>query len=160
MDRIPTRKASYLSARRFCAWLLIALMLPGSLASSAVVWCVGSGGHSALEFCIGVDCDQSPLLYGATNAKTDATNTHRSQHGDCTDIAVVSVEANVYTRYFGNTEATFYSRGDGNDFPVLVRLLPPLSTDNHSRSSNLNSRSPSDFIDPNILSRRSTVLRI
>lgn len=167
MDTFWNRIGSYWSARRFFAWLLIALMLPGSLANSAFVWCVASNGHSAIEFSIHTDCHRSHVGNSGT-AQSTATDVahleHCPQYNGCTDVAAIPnatiPNATVIAHFLGKSDASLCSPYGGDDFPVLARSYPLVSNENHWQSPGPRSRSQDDFVDPNILLRRSMILRI
>ena len=162
MDTYWIRIGSYWSARRFFAWLLIALMLPGSLANSAFVWCVASNGHSAIEFSIHTDCHRSHVGDSATAQSTATDVAHLEycpQYSDCTDVAAIP-NATVVAHFLGKSDASLCSPYGGDDFPVLARLYPLVSKENLWQSSGPRSRSQDVFVDPNLRLRGSTVLRI
>lgn len=139
-------------------------MLPGSIASSAVIWCVGGNGHSAIEFCVGdADCHETRKLSG-TNAQRNTPDrlnlAPRHEHGDCTDVGVVSTTATVSARNSGDIEASPHFIDDQEDTPILARLSSQITIHDRSRRSRADFIPYVGFIDPNILSRRLTVLRI
>ncbi len=163
MKRIPYQAGSFWAARRMCAWLLIALIIPGSLAGSALVWCVSSDGHTAVEFSIGPGVHHSALAGGEQSQPDSsfmAVFEHLCHDTNCVDVPAVSSTVFANAHRFGETDKTTMAPSHEGGTVVLA-LLPQTGSlqiaSRHSRSGDLETR---NRIDPTILSQRVAVLRI
>ena len=163
MDRFPNQAGTFWTARHICAWLLIALMLPGGVTNSLLIWCSSSDGHSAIEFTLGSDFHRSKA---ATPAKSSSgpsivsAYAHRCHDTDCVDIPAISSAVFASVSQVGKSDELGKATSHQGANTLLAALSQHSSVQDISNDSWRKKRQTRDLVDPTVLLLRSKVLRI
>lgn len=150
--------------RRLLATLLICLIVPGSVANAGSwVWCFSGNGHVAIEACGGPGCHSGSFevadLHSDARGDAERIVVPDPAHADCIDVELLPEASLKSTRY----AADDHGQSTGLDFERIVMLggvcagTAPL--DGKSAVAGCDPQR-SDRIDPMVLLRRVTVLRI
>lgn len=159
MTVAPTRKRVYATLRRLLASLLICLMLPGSIAdASSFVWCFSDSGHSAIEACTGPSC-HGGQVHSSNDQFGEQDRILEQHHADCVDVELLPTAALGSVRsadfddeYFDLNKAAPSHLAPCNSYVTALVDLASYSC----AHSTIDCRR----INPNLLLRRVTVLRI